>query len=701
MSGREKQMKYTLRRVLEEKCKKNIVFYGVSQERYQITEEEKKKFNIFFMDLDSAISAAEDVNLRSLEQALEKQIDSFVVMRQMITVQATFFRLLEYSRKYGADIYDEEGRDVGAVCIDAVKAKRGNKEEIQKEINTHECISFDIFETLLVRKVLFPEDVFDLTEKHLNNRGIEIENFAQKRRESQSELGLTNPDINDIYKRFGEKYGLPDDIIGQCRDIELELERVVLTPRKDMVKIFYQCLEAGKRVNLVSDMYIPQNILVGLLEENGIRGYENIYISCEKRKLKLQGLFKIYKQETKGKKYLHIGDNIIHDGICAKLEGIDYCLITSPYEMAKTTKYQSALKAVKSLEERIILGISISKVLNSPFAITREENKISVKSDYDFAYGFCAPILCQFASWLYSEIEKEGYDNILFAARDGYLIKKMYEILRKREKDNNIVAPEGKYFYISRKAAVMTCVNNETYFNMLIYMQPKLEPEKLLEERFNLSKDQILPFNPEKYDDIHKYVCAHIKPIFRRTDEARYNYYKYMKSIDLEIGGKYAFMDFVSSGTSQRALAKIAPFKIQGFYVGWSGSDSEEELGVKALYNDISSFFLKHYKIIETFMSSEEPSLNYFNENGNPVFQDQERNEDELLYVKEMQKACTDFLLDFLDIVDNKVENVSNGLLDSIFSVSDVVKLEKGCILNHITLMDDWVQVRLKKESIF
>ena len=693
-------MKYALWKTLKENNQRNIVFYGISQSECQLTHEEKKLLNVFYMDLDVAIIAESDVFIDTLDNALNKQIDAFIVMRQMISNQKAFLALLDYSKKYGATIYDVNGRNIGKVCLNAMECERCSKEALQKEILNHDYISFDIFDTLLTRKVLVPEDVFEITARRLEESGVIIPDYKNKRKKAQDILGLSNPDLDEIYKEFKSRYGVTEEVAQQCRNMELEIEAEVLLPRKEVVRLFKECISNGKRVSLVSDMYIPGDVLKMLLKKNDIEGYENLYISCDKKRLKLQGLLEIYQSEMGNGRFLHIGDHLIHDGICAELAGIDYCLVASSYDIALKTAYLPLIKGAKSLEERMMLGFSIAKILNSPFSVTEQDSKIIIRSDYDFSYGFCAAILCKYVLWLYDEIKKDNFQDILFGSRDGYLIQKMYNILRGKKEKAGSSMPKGKYFYTSRKAAVMTCTNNETCFNMLINMSPQLEPERMMKERFNLDENQILPFEEKEYDTIHQYVCAHAEAVFKRADEARYNYYKYMRDINLEIGVKYAFMDFVSSGTCQRFLAKIAPFEIVGFYIGDSNKE-QKDIIVKSMFNDKTTFFMNHYKLIETFMTSDEPSLSHFDENGVPIFQKQERSVKELSYVSEMQNGALDFFLDFINIMNGSIENISNTFLDTIFSVSSSILVEnKECGLNNISLMDDWVQVRLNMEEI-
>lgn len=141
-----------------------------------------------------------------------KKIDTFVVMRQMIANQAAFGDMLAYCREKKADIYDASGRNIGKICEAAVKQKYCNREELETAITQHDHISFDIFDTLLTRKVLAPEDVFILVERRLAKDNIRISGFGKKRMQAQADLGLTNPTLNEIYEKFQRKYRITPEI---------------------------------------------------------------------------------------------------------------------------------------------------------------------------------------------------------------------------------------------------------------------------------------------------------------------------------------------------------------------------------------------------------------------------------------------------------------------------------------------------------
>ena len=73
------------------------------------------------------------------------------------------------------------------------------KESIKKKIASYEIISFDIFDTMLLRDVPNPQDIFTVIEqkykiKNFKKRRINAENLARKF-SKQNEVT-----INDIYK---------------------------------------------------------------------------------------------------------------------------------------------------------------------------------------------------------------------------------------------------------------------------------------------------------------------------------------------------------------------------------------------------------------------------------------------------------------------------------------------------------------------
>ena len=79
-------------------------------------------------------------------------------------------------------------------------------------------VSFDVFDTLLVRPALQPRDIFHLLARRVNALyGVD---FIRMRWDAEAELGRINADIHEIYDFMAEKHGLD----ARTRDALLEEE---------------------------------------------------------------------------------------------------------------------------------------------------------------------------------------------------------------------------------------------------------------------------------------------------------------------------------------------------------------------------------------------------------------------------------------------------------------------------------------------
>lgn len=678
-------------------AKRSIVIYGKIDELRAHLADLADCYDIYYMDLE--VKDTEKSGYLSLEQAAQMHIDYILLVKQMVFRQDLFQQLLSFCTQYKMPLIDIKGRRIDLICGNIEKYTYPAKESLLDEIQSHTCISFDIFDTLLMRKTLFPEDIWELTEHEAYKHGGDITDFPSKRRAAQEELGLSNPNIDDIYENFSRKYNIPKEKADIYKALEIQMEENQLVVRQDMLELYHKCIELGKRIFLISDMYLPGRIIESILRKNGIEGYEGIYISCEQKQLKIQGLLESYKVQQGENQFLHIGDHPIHDGVCAALAGIDYCLILNPITMAKRTALCSAILNADSFSERYVLGLIISKIMNSPFKKCWEEGRILATTEYEYGYAFCAALIVRFVLWLAANLKGSCYEKVLFAARDGYVLQQMYEIICNF---NDEKLPQPLYFYTSRKAAVMTSINNEAYINMIIQISEGMSPENIMKERFGLRPSEIKSYDVNVYEDsIHKYVWDHVDFILKRSDEARRNYFRYMGNEKLEIGKTYAFIDFVSSGTTQKSLMKIVPFDLKGFYMGWNGSEDKEVAHVNAMLDGESSYFMKHYKMVETFMTSQEPSLTCFDETGNPVFSKQDRTARELEYVKDMQAACIDLLQELLAVQNWQEIDIGEEFADHIFAAKECAEIAmQDSVLNGLTLMDDWKQEKNLVEEL-
>ncbi len=63
-------------------------------------------------------------------------------------------------------------------------------------------------------------------------------------------------------------------------DREMKIEQKQLVPRKEIISALKLALKEGKEVYIVSDMYLPQEFYIKVLEQHGISlSPDNIWVS--------------------------------------------------------------------------------------------------------------------------------------------------------------------------------------------------------------------------------------------------------------------------------------------------------------------------------------------------------------------------------------------------------------------------------------
>ena len=180
-------------------------------------------------------------------------------------------------------------------------------------IDKFEYVSFDIFDTLVKRCVTNPHDVFDLVDRYCKKNEIPVpDDFKDKRITAERMVNQKNKrpsTIREIYDFFCQEYGGNPE---KLEETEKLVELNVCKPNTEIINLYHKCIEAGKKIYVISDMYLDAAFLKKILSNCGIEGYEKIFVSCEYHETKTTGeLFKkvIEEKGLEPERWLHIGDN--------------------------------------------------------------------------------------------------------------------------------------------------------------------------------------------------------------------------------------------------------------------------------------------------------------------------------------------------------------------------------------------------------
>ena len=183
-------------------------------------------------------------------------------------------------------------------------------------IEQYDAISFDVFDTLIMRRVLRPEDIFEMVGDRCGKE-IQKEKFKAWRMDAERKCALKkwSPTFDDIYELLKEEYLLEDKAVSQLKKWEVEQEQKCIVARDTMVEIYRYALSRGKKIYFTSDMYFSSEQIQELLKLCGIEKEYGLLVSCELQASKENGsLYGKLKEMAGEGKLLHIGDHDVIDG---------------------------------------------------------------------------------------------------------------------------------------------------------------------------------------------------------------------------------------------------------------------------------------------------------------------------------------------------------------------------------------------------
>jgi HAD superfamily hydrolase (TIGR01549 family) len=220
----------------------------------------------------------------------------------------------------------------------------GGFEKLKKDILSPdvECVSFDVFDTLLLRPLYTPKDLFRFLDgDFIRITGDKFASFHDARVSCEGQARLNCPTRQDIaiegiYEALGERYNLSEADTNFLLERELSLELEFSAPRGSILEIFELARFAGKKIIIISDMYLPGGFIAKLLEKNGYAGYDKLYVSSDTGLSKSTGDLYKYAVKDAGldpNRVLHIGDNWQSDVVRAKDAGFGTCFVPSPMSL--------------------------------------------------------------------------------------------------------------------------------------------------------------------------------------------------------------------------------------------------------------------------------------------------------------------------------------------------------------------------------
>jgi HAD superfamily hydrolase (TIGR01549 family) len=305
---------------------------------------------------------------------------------------------------------------------------------IKKDIDRAEIVSFDVFDTLLLRPYLEPMDLFTHIERAKN-----IPCFCVDRYEAELKARRRNQLRENV--TFDEIYGEIDENFRSLKQTELDWEMMVLRQNPEMKQVWDYVKSTGKTIIVASDMYLPTDFIAKALEKNGYSGYDHLYVSGELGKTKARGTLYGHILAELGispGNMLHIGDNEESDYRQPKKLGIR----AVRYRQVKAQFFRHNRRARFFGNE---LGYNLGASIMLMVLAMRWHRKMLglLETSYweDLGYEYAGPVAYGYSRFIESEVKADKSSQILFVARDGYTLQKVFNTFNSGIRTDYVYAP--------------------------------------------------------------------------------------------------------------------------------------------------------------------------------------------------------------------------------------------------------------------
>lgn len=459
-----------------------------------------------------------------------------------------------------------------------------------------ELVSFDVFDTLLIRDSVSPEAVQRYAGQLLNDLYPEtLAEFFQRRKDAEHSARAARSfqgdvDLTEIYERFERTPVWTEDVIARARSLEEDIDTLTLRKNPGIEDLLRFAKAEGKRLIALSDTYYSADKVKSLLHrENLADFFDEIYVSSDRGARKDRGDLWDKAQErekVQSRRWLHVGDNE-HSDIRAAAER----QLRSLQVWRPATVVTNAGLALTVSERYWATDLAMGPAVNRLAANVAKTlpQLLTLKDAKDVGFTVFGPIVFGFLQWIISNPALQSVSNLYFLSREGFLLHRIYEHLRNQ--NLSLRLPPGSYLYASRRATLSASQGVQfAPHNLLAETRFEGTMAQLLRQRigFELTRETDVANSAVRLPDDEKRVLNDLQtmrsPIGVHTGRELHGYRRYLEQAGLTTSPAPAVVDIGYSATIQAALQIITGKPMTGFYLGTTPRARQvEEGGGRAL----------------------------------------------------------------------------------------------------------------------
>lgn len=560
----------------------------------------------------------------------------------------------------------------------------------RQQIENVDIVSFDIFDTLIARPLLSPDSLFDLIEQEIDSR-YEIHSrfhFSRKEAERLARKRLKK-DVNyhEIYDEMASEKILDENVVHYARQREFQFECEITRPRSKVIELLNFAHQIGKRVILVSDMYLTTPQVSRLLNLNNIAGYDQLYLSSElglRKDIGTMWDFLVKQEGLNETNFIHFGDNEHSDIQLSGDRRLKNFHVMSATNMFYNSDAGMQLQkiCVDSGFASVAFGPIVERIYANPF-IEKKQHRLNKKFTSPFQTGFMAlgPPVLHFMLWLIARVTHRENSPIFFLAREGHFLREIYDYISVHPQIKKIfpLLPRSEYLLISRRA-VLGALNKDAHSLKEIIEGNTFEGtvDELVQHRFGFTvPEQYMDVKLERIgipQDIEKTMLL-LKPMFAAMQQCaqteRTALLEYLSKIGFIDSDKSVVVDLGYAGTIQRYLGELTNQKIDGYYFATNDKTRKWTTPTNNSYGcfenealtDTRSPVYRFSLLLEAWLTSPVGQLTHFSkENGTiqPHFKPLESPESLFHINEQITQGVIAYIKDVLDLCGENINQVFN-----------------------------------------
>lgn len=357
-------------------------------------------------------------------------------------------------------------------------------------------------------------------------------------------------------------------------DLELKVEDMMLRPVLGFAEKIAAARNGGARVVFISDMYLPEDFIVGQLKKYGFwKEGDKIYVSHNHGAIKFDGsLFDVVlkNEGIRSAELVHEGDHKLSDHAIPRSKGIKAELVDHHYNEFERAWMTGAAFTPHSKDVELMASLSRSFRLQGPDSTACK-----------LITSVIAPMFVPFVGAILKDASARNINRLYFQARDG---KVLFQIAKELVKDHP--GMEVRYLYGSRRSFYLPGLvsRDKGMLDWFLHGSEGRTPMEML-MRLNLDESILLPhlerfgesasFLQERMD-VHR--TEKLKSImhddqvfdalFSASAEQRKIVKAYLEQEGLMEAGSFGVVDIGWSKLSLQCLSNIVgDNKIFGYFI--------------------------------------------------------------------------------------------------------------------------------------